>query len=364
MKIINCFRRLRKSIRRRYKNTKFGYRRKELNHPMKVNIIVPSETPWILFKFGDCLQKELSKLGVIASVSHSYDQNADINHSLTNYPDVIKPRATSFMVTHVNQESMLEEIVDATHKNAFAICMSRETRDMLITSGAQRNRTCYINPAQDGQIMPKKITLGFTHRVYNDNRKRESMILDICKEIDPSVFRFEIMGAGWENIISEMEKMGFEVAYFSEFNKEEYNKLMLRIDYYCYFGFDEGSMGYLDAVAAGVGTIVTPQGYHLDTECEITYPVSTIDEIVDVLSSLQEKRKKHFRFIETWTWENYAKKHLEIWKYMLGCEDLNSLLSNRGWYQDGIFSLMLDSLSEYESLSEVVKRKMNKGDSK
>ena len=362
MKIINFFRKLKKSLHRRLVNYKFGYRRKELGHRMKVNIIVPSETPWILYKFGECLQRELQKLNVEATVSHSYDQTSDINHSLTNCPDVIVPKATSFMITHINQAFVMEDIISATKKDAFGICMSRETRDMLIASGAKRNRMCYVNPAQDGQISPKKITLGFTHRVYSDNRKRESMILDICKEIDPNVFRFEIMGAGWESIISEMEKMGFEVKYFAEFDKEEYNNLILRLDYYCYFGFDEGSMGYLDAVAAGIGTIVTPQGYHLDTECEITYPVSTIDEIVDVLLSLQEKRKKHYRFIETWTWENYAKKHLEIWKYMLGCEDLNTLLSNRGWYQDGIFSLMLDNLSEYESLGNTIKRKLSKGD--
>lgn len=349
-------------IRRRMNNYKYGYRHKELGHDMKVNLIIPSESPWILYKFAESTGDQLKKLGIEVNISKEFDTSADINHSFTASTPAVISGKCSFMVAHISRAELLDSIVNATKKDAVAICMSRETRDMLIASGAKRNRICYVNPAQDGQITPKKITLGFTHRVYSDNRKRESMILDICKEIDPNVFRFEIMGAGWESIISEMEKMGFEVKYFSEFDKEEYNKLMLRLDYYCYFGFDEGSMGYLDAVAAGVGTIVTPQGYHLDTECEITYPVSTINEIVDALQSLQEKRKKHYRFIETWTWENYAKKHLEIWKYMLGCEDLNTLLSNRGWYQDGIFSLMLDNLSEYEPLGETIKRKLSKGD--
>lgn len=46
--------------------------------------------------------------------------------------------------------------------------------------------------------------------------------------------------------------MGFQVDYYSEFIYEEYLKLMPSLDYYLFWGFDEGSMGYLDALRAGV----------------------------------------------------------------------------------------------------------------
>ena len=115
-------------------------------------------------------------------------------------------------------------------------------------------------------------------------------------------------------------------------------------------------MGFLDAMAAGIGTIVTPQGYHLDTDVDITYPVRTLSDIVDALKDIERKRKKYFDFANTWTWKNYALKHLEIWKYMAGAEKMDILLSNRGKYLDGIFSLMLEDLSYYESLSEKIKK--------
>ena len=328
---------------------------------MTINIIYV-ESGWIIYKFAKSVHDELAQMGIDVKISHEFDPNCDINHYFVpNYAGEVK-KGTSFMITHVNTELQLSRIKTATDKGAIGVCMSKETLEKLTSSGIKRNRLCYINPAQDGQIKPKKVSLGFTHRVYPDNRKRETMILDICKEINPDTFRFVIMGAGWEKIIEEINKMGFETEYYPEFDKEKYNNLMINLDYYCYFGFDEGSMGYLDAVAAGIGTIVTPQGYHLDSGCEITYPVTTIDEIVDALNDIENKRRKNIKFIETWTWKNYTLKHLELWKYMIGAEKLEVLLSSRGWYVDGIYSLLLDDLSYAKPLMEDLKHVVDKGE--
>ena len=332
---------------------------------MKVNIIYPeSEAGWIIYKFAKNVTNELEKIGIDVQMSSCFDKASTINHYfapnlggysnnvLHNYTDFVVDDRTTFMITHVDSMSKIDSIKAATDKGAIGICMSADTRDKLVASGIRRNKICYINPAQDCQIKPKKINLGFTYRLYNDNRKKNDLILDVCKEIKPDFFRFSIMGAGWDDIVKELRTMNFEVEYYPEFNKEKYNELILGLDYYCYFGFDEGSMGYLDAVAAGVGTIVTPQGYHLDTECEITFPVETYQDIVNVLQKLQNEKLKNYRFINSWTWENYTAKHLEIWKYMLRCEDLSVLLKNRCMYKDGIFSLLIDDLQYGKSIKQ------------
>ena len=192
--------------------------------------------------------------------------------------------------------------------------------------------------------------------IHNDCRKRDDILLDVCEKIDPEIFRFIIMGAGWDDIVEGLKKLGFEVEYYSQFDKQKYNMIIPEMDYYCYFGFDEGSMGFLDAMAAGIGTIVTPQGYHLDTNVEITYPVNGEDDIVEALLDIEKKKKKYIDFVNSWTWKNYALKHVEIWKYMIGAERLDVLLSNRGKYMDGIFSLLLDDLAYYESLGDKIKK--------
>lgn len=341
-----------RKLKRYLKYKKYKYQVKEIEN-MKINIIY-YEAGWILYKFAKCVYDELKALGLDVTLSQKFDPSADINHYFVpNYADLVD-ESTTFMITHVDTARKVAQIKEQTEKGGIGICMSLDTRNRLIANGVKANKLCYINPAQDGQIKPKKVSLGFTHRVYDDSRKRESMLVDICKQINPEIFRFVIMGSGWEDIISQINELGFETEYYPEFDKQKYNELMINLDYYCYFGFDEGSMGYLDAVAAGIGTIVTPQGYHLDTECEITYPVSTIDEIVDALHDIENKKKKNLRFIETWTWRNYALKHMEIWKYMLGAEKLESILSTRGWYTDGIYSLLINDLDASKSLKEKI----------
>lgn len=330
---------------------------------MKVNIISPTET-WILNKFAQNMCDELLKMGIEAQISSSFDKSADINHYFTpnqiGYSEYTKVDShTTFMITHVDSMMKLQQIVDATQSGGIGVCMSLETRDRLIASGVKRNRICYINPAQDGQIKPRKIVLGFTHRLYSDGRKNNSLILDVCEAISPDYFEFHIMGAGWDEIVKKMEEKGFKVVYFPEFDKAVYNKLIKNLDYYCYFGFDEGSMGFLDAVSAGVGTIVTPQGYHLDTPFyNITFPVNTLDDILDVLHKLETEKKKAVKFSELWTWKNYTLKHLEIWKYMTGSEELSVLLSNRNKYLDGIYSLLINDLDYDIGFKEFIASKL------
>ena len=345
--------------RRFLKEKKYRYRRRDLGK-MRVNIIAPDEkSGWIIYKFGKSVYDQLQKMGIEATLSDRFDPKADINHYFApnniGYSKMSKvDECTTFMITHVDTMLKLEQIRNLTEKGAIGVCMSLETRDKPVSSGIKRNRVCYINPAQDGQILPRKVLLGFTYMVHNDNRKRDDIVIDICKNINPKIFKFVIMGAGWDKIVAKITEMGFEVEYYSEFDKLKYNELMPKLDYYCYFGFDEGSMGYLDAVAAGVGTIVTPQGYHLDTECNITYPVKTLNDIVQALREIEKEREKAWRFVDSWTWEQYTKKHVEIWKYMLRSDSLENLLKNRGLYMDGIFSLLLDDLEDYVPLLEKI----------
>ncbi len=328
-------------FRIRYEFGRYKYlKKRSKNKGMKVNIIY-NEAGWIIHKFALSVCDELTKMGIEATVSEKYDASADINHYFfPNHAPVANPQVT-FMVTHVDSAEKLSLIQNQTDKGAIGVCMSRETRDRLISSGVRPDRLCYINPAQDGMLKPRKVKLGFTNRVYNDSRKREEMILDVCKKIDSDIFEFDIMGTGWESIVSELKTMGFDINYFPEFDKAKYNELIKNLDYYCYFGFDEGSMGFLDALAAGIDTIVTPQGYHLDEGIDITYPVRTIDDITNVLLEIQKKKYKAIEFAQKSTWANYTKKHLEIWKYMLNHNDAGEILKTRGWYVDGIYSLLL-----------------------
>jgi hypothetical protein len=101
------------------------------------------------------------------------------------------------------------------------------------------------------------------------------------------------------------------------FNYDIYTQMIPRLDYYLYMGQDEGSMGFIDALAAGVGTIVTPQGYHLDAPNGITYAFNTLSELEAIFKKIAADRKLLTDAVSDWTWEYYAKKHLDLWNYLL-----------------------------------------------
>lgn len=301
--------------------------------------LVCEDRGWILRKFAVRLQEELEKRGYKCSISDVAESSADINHYI-NY-ESYEPVASfndTIMITHIDSYNKLEKLKFQLRVAKMGICMSRETMEKLAMYGVAREKLCYINPAQDEIIKPKKYVLGITHKTHDDHRKNENVLVDLCKGLSSDYFAFKIMGSGWKEIVDEVEAMGFQIDYYDEFDYEEYIKLIPSLDYFLYWGFDEGAMGYLDALRAGVETIVTPQGFHLDVKDGITYECRTIPEFRKVLLSLQEKREKIVRTVDTWTWKNYVDKHLEVWNYLLGNEE--EIYKNQHMYEDGIFSVM------------------------
>ena len=305
---------------------------------------------WIFGKFANKLRDELVKIGHEAYISEQEDPTADINHYIA-YNRLYRFCASSntvrtTMVPHIDCSLKLDMVKFQAQHDILGICMSEDTMNKLTSWGVPRNKICYVNPAQDGEIKPRKIVLGITNRCYHtqDFRKRDDLILKVCEHLDADLFKLKIMGAGWTEIINRIRHLGFEVEYYDDFDREIYKELMPSLDYWIFYGFDEGAMGYLDAMAAGVKTIATPQGFHLDTKYKVTFPCSTIDDFIKVLLQIQNDKKEITDSVKDWTWDNYARKHLEIWHYLTRTKPLNDLYVHQSEYMDGIFSMMISDI--------------------
>lgn len=313
--------------------------------------IVYMNDGWIFGKFANELRNELIRMGHEAYIAELEDPTADINHFISYgalqrfYTNSNTIRTT--MITHIDSLLKLDLIKYQAENDAIGICMSSDTMNKLVSWGVPRDKICYINPAQDGEIKPKKVVLGITNRCYHecDFRKRDDLILKVCEHLNAEDFKFKIMGDGWNAIVKQIRGLGFEVEYYEEFDRAIYKELMPSLDYWLYYGFDEGAMGYLDALAAGVKTIATPQGYHLDTACKVTYSCSTIEDFIKVLQQIQNEKREITDSVKDWTWENYAKKHLEIWHYLTGTEPLKELFAHQNEYMDGFFSMLLSDIN-------------------
>ena len=308
---------------------------------MKINLVCDDDS-WIFRKFSDKMYEILSNERIIVYQGKDTRSDVDINHHIP-YAAYRTYKNDTLMITHIDSMDKVQAVRKQLEFAGMGICMSKDTMDKLTSYGIDRGKLCYVNPAHDSIIKPHKYLIGITHkcRYPMDVRKRETALIDMLEGIDNNFFKFFIMGSGWDFIIESLKVKGFEVEYYSDFDYEIYVKKMQDIDYYLYMGFDEGSMGFLDALTAGSGTIVTPQGYHLDVPCEIDYPCNNIKEFYNAFKDLEQKRKKKIEAVSEWTWENYTQKHVMIWEYLLKRRPLGELFKKHLFYNDGFYSIML-----------------------
>lgn len=304
---------------------------------MRVRIVSYEEPDsWILGKFARNLCDELRLLGEDADVARVPDQSADINHHIIyiDYELSHNPIDT-LMVTHIDAHWKLRKLREQLRHAAAAVCMSSDTVRSLESAGLPSGKLCYVNPAHDGLITPRPLKVGIASRLYPDGRKREELLLRTAKRLEPSLFSFAIMGEGWDEIVARLCETRFTVEYHPDFNPTVYREMIRSLDYYLYLGMDEGSMGFVDAVAAGVATIVTRQGYHLDAPGGLTHPFESEEELAAIFERIATGRRSIVQSVASWTWRDYAIKHLQIWGYLK-----NGTVPATFSYPDGIASLL------------------------
>ena len=285
---------------------------------MKICIVCYEDLDlWILGKFARKMQLELRALGVDCDIAKTPDPQADINHHIIYFYYDGKPSSIdTVMVTHIDEAWKLEQVRRQLTVAPMGICMSQTTVQQLVDGGIPRDRLSYVLPAHDQVMRPRPLAIGITSKIHSDGRKRELLLVELADRIDPQQFFFKIMGAGWHGIVEQLRARGFTVDYHEAFDFELNQRLVPTFDYYLYLGLDEGAMGFIDALAAGVPTIATPQGYHLEAVNGITHPFVTLDELTAVFQKISQARAVLTDSVAGWNWREYAIRHLEIWQYL------------------------------------------------
>jgi glycosyltransferase involved in cell wall biosynthesis len=311
---------------------------------LKTRLIVhPENRGWILEKFAVRLAEHLGAFGVDADISDAPSPSADLNHWLLYlYYDGWRETRTTALITHIDQFAKQRVLNRALETLDAGICLSRESVDTLARRGAPREKLCYATPAHDARVPPRRIVVGITSRAYGDGRKREWVLVELAKGMRLDRFHFEIIGDGWEPIIAELEAAGATVRHSrgTDDYARDYALTLQRIaafDYYLYTGLDEGSMGFLDALAAGVPTIVTPQGFHLDVPGGITHAFTEPSELIAVFAALAAEPDRRAASVAAFSWARYAERHATLWRGLLDGRSAASALP--GENQDGVAPL-------------------------
>lgn len=291
---------------------------------MKVHIVCYEDpAAWICGKIARRLAENLCKLGHPCVIGDAPDDTADINHHVIymNYSGS-STGVHSLMVTHIDDALKLAKLRNGLATAKAAICMSAESVQRLCSLGLDSGKLAFVSPARDGVAPPRRIVVGITTRLYPDGRKREKDLVKLTEGLSPDDFSFKIMGFGWADIVKDLQARGFVIEYFEEFDLGKYGELISSLDYFLYLSGDEGSMGYIDALAAGVKTIVQPQGFHLDAVDGITHAFTSFAELKAVFAAIAADKHQRQEAVRNWTWENYARCHLGIWERCLTGQSL------------------------------------------
>lgn len=283
---------------------------------MKIRIVSYEDLDgWICGKIARRLGESLLALGHDCTVGKTPDDSADINHHIIylNYVPRLRSLHT-LMVTHIDDALKLRKLEDGLKTAKMGICMSSDGLRQLTNLGIDRTKLDYVDLAHDGKAKQKRFTIGITTRLYPDGRKGESDLVRLLRNLSPGDFVFKIMGFGWAPIVAGMREKGFEVEYHEEFQYEKYMELISTLDYFLYLGKDEGSVGFIDALAAGVKTIVQPQGHHVDAKDGITHAFRNFAELKRIFLDIAQEKQRRRDAVREWTWENYARKHMSIWE--------------------------------------------------
>ena len=286
---------------------------------MKVRLIGPR---------SEHLAEALRANGDTIEEADQPSDDVDVNHWLSvdlawQWRDTLSrgPAKHTLAITRPKDPDSALQIAGCRFLDA-AVCSSQAARDELHKRGVARTRLHVIEPAHDGRMRPRRLVIGITSKMYPDLRKREDLLLQLSLEMSLAAFEFRIFGDGWETVIAALEDAGATVVCDpgSPDRDADYARIVAAVpqfDYYLYTGLDEGSMGYLDAVTAGVQTIVTTQGFHLDVPGGITHPFVHLDELRAIFERIGSARAERAALVENLTWKAHASKHRRLWLDLL-----------------------------------------------
>jgi len=281
----------------------------------------PENRGWILEKFAIRLAEHLPAFGVSADVSDAASPSADVNHWLLYlYYDGTRTASTATaLITHIDVVAKQRLLNRALETLDAGVCLSRHSVETLARRGAPRDKLCFVTPGHDFSMPGKRLVIGLTSRAYADGRKREWVLVELARAMRLDRFHFEILGDGWEPIVAELQTAGATVRHTPGTSDYEHDYALMReripaFDYYFYPGLDEGSMGFLDALAAGVPTIVTPQGFHLDVPGGITHPFTEPGELVAIFTALAADLDRRRDSVAQLSWKRYAEQHARLWR--------------------------------------------------
>lgn len=229
----------------------------------------------------------------------------------------------TFLVPHVDSREKQEYLAQLIDLGGIPIFMSEQHAQEVSTALLLPEVAAVILPGSDAAGTQSRLRIVISSNYYPDGRKNEHYLKNLAKDFRLDSFHFTFIGKSWEVVGRELIQSGAEVEYLdpSKGNYLDYKtqlNLIRGFDLFVYLGFDEGSLGALDAYLLGVPLLVTRQGFHLQfgNKSDIRF-FTTYDEFRRQLMESKKRFRPSAQDTEKWTWYSYASSYRDLWESLL-----------------------------------------------
>lgn len=268
---------------------------------MKIRIV--TEKPgWIMHRQAQEIQKHLADVRI-----NEPFPDADIVYYI-NYGYYKSRDAKALHVgcfTHYDPDALAEQFKRAAFELDHCIAISNFTANQLCDLGVPREKISVVVIGADTSFRPK-LTLGIVGRTYKGGRKGEDLVHSLLEDEElMEDLQIVSTGEGWGVPLRELPLPQF-------YQSIDFLLVPARIE--------GGPVPFMEALACGTMSIAPPIGVIPDFP-HIEYPTGDLDGLKQRIRGVKEEflsRKRELsRFMEDYTWENWALEHKKIFENLL-----------------------------------------------
>ncbi len=304
---------------------------REYTPQVDIEVILSSDNRgWVIEKFAYKLVEFASDVGYQIKILEKPSGNSKVIHWMhylnVDLSEFSENSVNTVLVTHVDESWKFTRLKKLIEIGFYPIYLSFEQARFVEHRLGRSNNSFYVRPGTDVSgsfVGTEMVTISIASHVYPDGRKNEKFLWKLAKGRDFSSYHFILIGKRWERTAEILKKSNATVSHYSKDqgnypSYESINAIIQSSDLFLYLGFDEGSLGALDAYLLGTKLLVSNQGFHREF---IVDPINLFDDysmFQKHFNQITDNILKYKSDKNSWGWKSFANSHVKIWDYLNG----------------------------------------------
>jgi hypothetical protein len=226
-------------------------------------------------------------------------------------------------VTHVDTQLKLNHLEKLVKLGAIPIFMSQQHSEQVSELSNDKFESYVILPGSDVALFSNRIRILISSNFYPDGRKNENFLINLAKEVRLDGFHFTIIGKSWGRVARFLIEAGAQVKLFSpqDLDYPSYEAqlgILKGVDCYLYLGFDEGSLGSLDAYLSGTPMIISKQGFHLEFKSRPDLVLfENFAEFKEAFTRISPRNQISPSELSKWSWYSFSSSYEQLWNQLI-----------------------------------------------